>query len=119
MLACDPGLADDVAQFLPTGVLDHADFAFGEDFGQVFQEVADLVAGGKGFVRFVFGVADFAEGAEADLTVFDPDESYVFTEDMIRSRSHNSPFIGRKLYGSVKMTFLRGEAVWRENGFKA
>ena len=65
------------------------------------------------------GPAVIAEGAAADLTVFDPDESYVFTEDMIRSRSHNSPFIGRKLYGSVKMTFLRGEAVWRENGFKA
>ena len=57
--------------------------------------------------------AGIAEGAPADLTLFDPDESFVFTSDMIRSKSRNSPFIGRRMYGSVKMTVLRGSLMYR------
>ena len=55
-----------------------------------------------------------AEGAPADLALFDPDESFIFSERMIRSKSRNSPFIGRRMYGRVRMTVLRGELVWRE-----
>lgn len=55
-----------------------------------------------------------AEGAAADLALFDPDESFIFSERMIRSKSRNSPFIGRRMYGRVRMTVFRGELVWRE-----
>jgi dihydroorotase len=40
-------------------------------------------------------------GAEADLTLFQHNEEYVFTEDMIRSKSKNTAFTGHTLKGRV------------------
>jgi dihydroorotase len=40
-------------------------------------------------------------GAEADLTLFQHNEEYVFTEDMIRSKSRNTAFTGHTLKGRV------------------
>ena len=42
----------------------------------------------------------------ANLTLFDPDTAFTFTEDMIRSKSKNSPFIGKTLKGKVIGTIL-------------
>lgn len=39
------------------------------------------------------------EGAEADLTLFDPTFKWTFTEKDIRSRSKNTPFIGKEFIG--------------------
>jgi dihydroorotase len=38
-------------------------------------------------------------GADADLTLFNPNEKWVFTEKYIQSRSKNTPFIGAELTG--------------------
>lgn len=38
-------------------------------------------------------------GSIADLTLFEPDGEYVFTEQLIQSKSKNSPFIGQTLKG--------------------
>ncbi len=46
-------------------------------------------------------VSDIAEGENADLTLFDPDMKWTFTENDIRSRSKNTPFIGRELTGKA------------------
>ena len=53
--------------------------------------------------RKIFGleIPSFAEGSNACLTLFDPGSSYVFTEDMIRSRSRNNAFTGKELKGKV------------------
>lgn len=40
-----------------------------------------------------------AEDEPANLTIFDPDMTWTFTEDDIRSKSKNSPFIGKELTG--------------------
>jgi dihydroorotase len=40
-----------------------------------------------------------AEGEEADLTLFDPELKWTFTEKDIRSRSKNTPFVGKELIG--------------------
>ncbi len=52
------------------------------------------------------------EGAIADLTIIDPDFEYTLTEDMILSKSHNSPFLGEKLRGIADLTIVGGEIVW-------
>lgn len=52
------------------------------------------------------------EGKIADLTVFNPDIDYIYTEDMIISKSKNSPFIGKKLKGKVMYTIVGGEIVY-------
>ena len=41
------------------------------------------------------------EGAVANVTIFDPQATYVFTADAIRSKSKNSAFIGKELKGKV------------------
>ena len=45
-------------------------------------------------------------GKIADITIFDENEKYVYTEDMIVSKSKNSPFIGKELKGKVKYTIV-------------
>ena len=51
-------------------------------------------------------------GKKADVTIFDPNEEYIYTKDMIVSKSKNSPFIGKKLKGKVKYTIVNGRIVW-------
>lgn len=41
------------------------------------------------------------EGEPANVTMFEPLATYVFTEDAIRSKSKNSAFIGKELKGKV------------------
>ena len=53
------------------------------------------------------------EGKKADITIFDPNGEYVYTKEMIVSKSKNSPFIGRKLKGKVKYTIVNGKIVYQ------
>ncbi len=55
------------------------------------------------------------EKGGADLAIVDLNARYTFTEDMILSRSRNSPFIGRKMRGKVKMTVVNGKVVYRDS----
>ena len=52
------------------------------------------------------------EGKIADITIFDPNETYTYTKDMIVSKSKNSPFIGKELKGNVKYTIVGGRIVF-------
>jgi dihydroorotase len=53
--------------------------------------------------RKLFGISlpEIKEGATACLTLFNADEAYIFEESMIKSKSKNSPFIGKTLKGKV------------------
>ena len=42
------------------------------------------------------------EGKEAELTIFDSEEQWVYEEKNIKSKSKNSPFIGQTLKGKIK-----------------
>jgi len=55
-------------------------------------------------------------GSRADVTVFDPDWAWEVTADWFRSKSKNSPFIGRTLQGRVILTISEGKIVFEENG---
>lgn len=50
---------------------------------------------------FNLPVPEIKEGATASLTIFDPHAEYIFSEQMIRSRSRNTPFTGKSLKGKV------------------
>ncbi len=62
-------------------------------------------------VRNIFGVIvpEIKEGETTSLTLFMPDAEFVFEENMIRSRSKNSPFIGKKLKGRVVGIINKGQ----------
>ena len=51
-------------------------------------------------------------GKIADITIFDENEKYVYTEEMIVSKAKNSPFIGKELKGKVKYTIVGGRIVY-------
>lgn len=53
--------------------------------------------------RKIFGIEipKIEEGSNACLTLFDPDCEFIINKSMIRSRSHNNAFIGKKLKGRV------------------
>jgi dihydroorotase len=53
--------------------------------------------------RKAFGlpIPEIKEGSTATLTLFDPDMEYMFEEKDIKSKSKNSPFIGKRLKGKV------------------
>jgi dihydroorotase len=47
-------------------------------------------------------------GADADVTVLDPDRAWTFTREQTRSRSVNSPFYGWRLKGKAVATIVGG-----------
>jgi dihydroorotase len=53
-------------------------------------------------------------GAEADVTVFDPDCEWVFDRSRSASKSANSPFYGWPLRGKAVATIVGGKKVWVE-----
>lgn len=53
-----------------------------------------------------------AEGAAADLVIFDPQERWTVQD--FASKSSNSPFVGWELYGKVKKTICRGKVVYSD-----
>jgi len=55
-----------------------------------------------------------AEGADADLVIFDENESWTVTEKDIASKSCNTPFIGTTWYGRVKYTICGGQVVYED-----
>jgi dihydroorotase len=56
-----------------------------------------------------------APGAEADVCIFDPAETWLYDAKQGFSKSLNSPWSGRKLTGRVKTTIVSGKVVF-QNG---
>jgi dihydroorotase len=53
-------------------------------------------------------------GADADVTVFDPDAEWIFQPGDSASKSKNSPFFGWQLKGRAVATIVGGKKVWSE-----
>jgi dihydroorotase len=53
-----------------------------------------------------------AEGAAADVCIFDPNESWTYDAKKGFSKSLNSPWSGQKLTGRVKTTIVAGQVVY-------
>ena len=66
-----------------------------------------------------FDKGSVAEGADADLVIFDENERWTVTEDDVASKSHNTPFIGAELYGRVKYTICGGRIVYEDKKTQA
>jgi dihydroorotase len=50
-------------------------------------------------------------GSDADIVVLDPKRRWVFSEQDVRSKSKNSPFVGKELTGQAKHVFVAGRQV--------
>jgi dihydroorotase len=54
-----------------------------------------------------------AVGSPADVVVLNPKREWFLSEDIVRSKSKNSPFLGRRLVGGVDHVFVAGRQVVR------
>lgn len=54
------------------------------------------------------------ENEEANLTVFDAAQNFIFSGEMIESKSKNSPFIGKELKGKILATYNKGKLTLQE-----
>ena len=50
-----------------------------------------------------------ATGAQADVTIIDPERQFLYTEDQVVSKSRNTPFLGWRLKGRAVLTMVDGE----------
>jgi allantoinase len=57
--------------------------------------------------------ARIAEGFDADLTIWNPDKTFVVDPARLRHRHPVTPYAGRTLYGSVEATFVAGARVFQ------
>lgn len=53
------------------------------------------------------------EGSIADITIFNPNERYIYKKEDIVSKSKNTPFIGKELKGRVYYTIVNGNVVYK------
>ncbi|MBO9434140.1 dihydroorotase [Ruegeria sp. R13_0] len=54
-----------------------------------------------------------AQGAPADLVLFDPDVPFVLDRFALKSKSQNTPFDGQRMQGKVLATYVAGKDVYR------
>ncbi|HLS29041.1 MAG TPA: dihydroorotase [Opitutales bacterium] len=54
-------------------------------------------------------------GEAGDVTIFDPDEEWTLELDDLKSQSQNSPWLGERLKGRVKMTIVAGRVVYESD----
>jgi dihydroorotase len=59
---------------------------------------------------------DLSLGADADITIIDPEHEWTYDVARSASKSRNSPFHGRKLRGRAVTTIVNGKIVWCANG---
>ena len=53
-------------------------------------------------------------GADADVTVFDPDREWTFEREATASKSFNNPFYGWPLKGKAVATIVAGKKIWAD-----
>ena len=58
-----------------------------------------------------------AVGLDADFVVFDPEAEFVLSEEHLHYRHRVSPYLGRKLKGIVRETYVRGQCVFASGEF--
>jgi len=58
-----------------------------------------------------------ASGFDADLVVFEPEAEFVATKERLYQRHALSPYLGERLRGVVKSTYLRGECIFSNAEF--
>ena len=59
----------------------------------------------------MLGKTSSVRGGDA-LTVVDPAHGWTVRPEALRSKSHNTPLLGREVRGAARMTFVEGRLVF-------
>ncbi|MBS1252547.1 MAG: D-phenylhydantoinase [Anaerolineales bacterium] len=57
-------------------------------------------------------------GADADVVIYDPRETWTLTDDDLHSNAGFTPYAGMTIQGRVRTTTSRGRIVWHEGEFR-
>jgi len=79
--------------------------------GFSLDDVADWMAAGPARVAGLAGKGAIAPGNDADLVAFAPDEGFVVDPDRLYHRHRLTPYLGARLDGVVRRSWLRGRPV--------
>lgn len=91
----------------------------GVDTPAAAQRIGRWMAAGPARLAGFFGCKGvLAEGADADIAVFDPDADWTVSSDDLHFRHKISPYLGAKVRGRVKETWLRGERIFHDGRFE-
>ncbi len=72
--------------------------------------VARLTSGPAGLLGIEAGT--LSVGSPADICIFDPEQEWSLSAGQMKSRGHNTPFLGKPLHGRVTHTLLAGKVVY-------
>jgi dihydroorotase len=70
--------------------------------------IVELMSANPARILKLPGKGTLCKGADADVTVIDPDAEWEYREADVRSKSRNSPFFGWKLRGRAVATIRGG-----------
>ena len=85
--------------------------------GHSLEDLARWMCAGPAAVARLERKGTIAEGADADLVVFDPDATEIFDPAELHHRNPGTPYAGMRLDGRVLATYVRGVQVYAGGGF--
>jgi len=106
----------DLAPFGMIGLETAVGLVFTELIGKGFLDIPSAIARMTVNPARILGleVPALVPGARADLTVIDPQRTWVVSPEALKSKSRNTPFLGRTLTGVPVLTVVGGRIVMRD-----
>jgi allantoinase len=86
-------------------------WTYGRKRGCSLADVARWMAAAPAKTAGLAAKGAIAVGSDADLVAFAPDAEFVVTADTLRHRHKLTPYLGQRLTGVVRRTWLRGRDV--------
>jgi allantoinase len=81
------------------------------------EDVARWMSGGPAAIAGLERKGSIAEGKDADLVLFDPDEASEIDPTELHHRNPVTPYAGLRLDGRVAATYVRGVRVYADGRF--
>jgi allantoinase len=83
----------------------------GRERGVSLADVARWMAAAPARIAGLAAKGRIAVGGDADLVAFAPDAEFVVTTGLLRQRHKLTPYLGQRLTGVVRRTWLRGQDI--------
>ena len=77
-----------------------------------WMRLAELISTNPAKILGLDNKGCLSPGSDADITIIDPNEKWVYEREDVKSKSKNSPFLGCKFKGKVKYTIREGKIIF-------